>query len=476
MAVGRDQVAFLCAAHAHRRSSSIASARRERPPRLRHAARSACLLVMGVVGAALLAVPVVLTMQFLATSTRPSFGFGVAAMGSLPPESLATILFGNVFGSLRWTYDYWGPDWHSLDGRPGPTAPRTTSSPARSRRCFCSGTASPAAGCSRASSGSSSSSASSALFYALGRYTPVFAVVFDHFPGVDALSPPGGRHLPDQHRPRLRGRLPRAPLRSSEGSPRLARLRRPPVAALPALPGSSAWSLAAIASALGFALRAHHAARRAPRRGARPRPRGFAATQPGRQARGTTPRAAAPRLPRLIVALTGGELLWRNAASPLNAEPAERYAVFQQAAARAAAGPAGAQAGARRAQRPGRAPARRDPRPRRRLAERLDGARHRGHHRLQPAAPRRLRAARSVPARTPSTRTCASSRARSAATSAASPSLLGLEYLVLDRADRAAAAPLPAACRDAKLLYGSGTMWIYRLNARARRAPIWRRT
>ena len=35
-------------------------------------------------------------------------------MGSLPPESLATILFGNVFGSLRWTYDYWGPDWHSL--------------------------------------------------------------------------------------------------------------------------------------------------------------------------------------------------------------------------------------------------------------------------------------------------------------------------------------------------------------------------
>ena len=32
----------------------------------------------------------------------------------MPPESLATVLFGNVFGSLRWTYDYWGPDWHSL--------------------------------------------------------------------------------------------------------------------------------------------------------------------------------------------------------------------------------------------------------------------------------------------------------------------------------------------------------------------------
>ncbi len=21
-----------------------------------------------------------------------------------------------MFGSLRWTYDYWGPDWQSMDG------------------------------------------------------------------------------------------------------------------------------------------------------------------------------------------------------------------------------------------------------------------------------------------------------------------------------------------------------------------------
>ena len=32
----------------------------------------------------------------------------------------------------------------------------------------------------------------------------------------------------------------------------------------------------------------------------------------------------------MLVALTGGELLWRNAASSLNAEPADRYAVFQK--------------------------------------------------------------------------------------------------------------------------------------------------
>ena len=120
-------------------------------------------------------------MQFLATSTRPSFGFGVAAMGSLPPESLATILFGNVFGSLRWTYDYWGPDWHTpvrghLD-RPGDELPVRRHDPgpasplARDRR---------RAAASPASSASSSSSASSALLYALGRYTPGFEVIFDH--------------------------------------------------------------------------------------------------------------------------------------------------------------------------------------------------------------------------------------------------------------------------------------------------------
>ena len=110
MVLGRDQVAFLCAltliaVAVHRiwsADNSLAYL----------GSRLGLLIAMGAIGAALMAVPVVLTMQFLATSTRPSFGYGVAAMGSLPPESLATVLFGNVFGSLRWTYDYWGPDWH----------------------------------------------------------------------------------------------------------------------------------------------------------------------------------------------------------------------------------------------------------------------------------------------------------------------------------------------------------------------------
>src|SRR4051812_50116808 len=35
-------------------------------------------------------------------------------MGSLRPQGLATILFSDVFGSLRATYDYWGPDFQSM--------------------------------------------------------------------------------------------------------------------------------------------------------------------------------------------------------------------------------------------------------------------------------------------------------------------------------------------------------------------------
>ena len=75
-----------------------------------------------------------------------------------------------------------------------------------------------------------------------------------------------------------------------------------------------------------------------------------------------------------------------------------------------------------------------------------------------------ITSARSAPARTPSTRTCAASRRTFRGYKCRLASLLGLEYLVLDR-------PLEKLPRhfprlpNAKLLYGSGRMWIYRLNA-----------
>ena len=151
---------------------------------------------------------------------RPSFGYGVAAMGSLPPESLATVLFGNVFGSLRWTYDYWGPDWHSLSEGTWTDRATNYSSSARSRPCSSSGTA----------------IAGGRLFAREFRFFLVFGLPGAPLragalhPGLrrrlrlfsrrQPLSPPRGRDLPHQHRPGLRRRLSGAPLRD----PRVAAL------------------------------------------------------------------------------------------------------------------------------------------------------------------------------------------------------------------------------------------------------------
>ena len=320
------------------------------------------------------------------TSSRPAFGFGVAAMGSLPPESLATVLFGNVFGSLRWTYDYWGPGFDTLvEG----------SWTDRAINYLFAGTVPAVLILWHGIVGGRLFAREfrfflllglAALLYALGRYTPVFEFVFDHVPGIDLYRRPGGRDVPDQCRSRLRLRLPGAPL-SPRGRPAA---RRP----------------------------ARRARRRAPRDGRRARRRGGRERPRLRGSRGQGRRGADRGRARhdhrrgrgLDHRPIGGDaarphrrggarrrLHGRRAHRPQRRLAVERRAGralrrVPRAAARAAAGPAGAQARARRAPCPGRAAARRDPRPRRRLAERVHGARPRGHDRLQPAPARRLRA------------------------------------------------------------------------------------
>ncbi|MEE1658140.1 YfhO family protein [Microvirga sp. CF3062] len=321
MVLGRDQVAFLCAltliaVAVHRIWAAPGSL-----PYLR--SRLGLLIAMGAIGAALMAVPVVLTMQFLATSTRPSFGFGVAAMGSLPPESLATILFGNVFGSLRWTYDYWGPDWHSL--AEGTWTDRATNYLfigtipallliwngvaggrlfAREFRFFL-------------------AMGMAALLYALGRYTPGFEFIFDHMPGVNLYRRPAdatflinialafaGGYLVHRY--------------VTEGLPRWNRAALGRFWALPPLLALGL-VIAAIASALSFAVKGGHAAP--------------ALTEIGMSLAAAAVAvlviaklSAAPRwrgvMALVLVTLTGAELIGRHAASALNAEPAERYTVF----------------------------------------------------------------------------------------------------------------------------------------------------
>jgi hypothetical protein len=321
MVIGRDQVAFLCAltliaVAVHRiwtAPHSLAYLR----------SRAGLLMSMGAIGAALLAVPVVLTMQFLATSTRPSFGFGVAAMGSLPPESLATVLFGNVFGSLRWTYDYWGPDWHSL--AEGTWTDRATNYLfigtipallllwhgiaggrlfAREFRFFL-------------------ATGIAALLYALGRYTPGFEFIFDYVPGVNlyrrpadatflvniALAFAGGYLV---HRYVVEG-MP------TWNRAALGRLW----AVLPLL--ALGLVVAAIASALSFAVKGGHVSLALTEIAVSLAAAAAAMLAFARMSGTARWRGA---MAFVLVALTGAELIGRHAGSALNAEPAERYTVF----------------------------------------------------------------------------------------------------------------------------------------------------
>ena len=463
MVVGRDQVAFLSAlvllgtvAHEAWLSGSALAYLR---------ARLGILAVAGLVGAVILAVPVVLTMQLLATSTRPSFGFGVAAMGSLPPESLATVLFANVFGSLRWTYDYWGPDWHSLVE--GTWTDRATN-------YLFAGTV-PAVLLLWHGLAAGRLLAREfrfflivgvlAVIYALGRYTPVFSVVFDNLPGIALYRRPAdATFLINVALAFAGGYLVHRYL--TDGNPRFAPLRRSPLAAV-LVAATIALVAGAIGSGLTFAIRQHQGAAA-----------GFeialGLALAGALVFGLVRSDANPRwraaAAALLAALTGGELVWRNAASALNAEPAERYAVFRELPAEQLRGLQilNAELAGRHA---------RGERPRVEILG-LGGAWQNasmvlgledtiGYNPLRLADYERA-IGPGENAADPNLRqfpgTFRGYRCRLA-------SLLGLEYLVLDRPAERLPKHFPRL-PGAKLLYGSGQMWVYQLSASAPRAYL----
>ena len=323
MVIGRDQVAFLSALVL---LGVVANETIGAPSRLTYMReRLGVLLVAGLVGAVLLAVPVILTLQLLATSTRPSFGFGVAAMGSLPPESFATILFANVFGSLRWTYDYWGPDWHSLVE--GTWTDRATN-------YLFAGTLPAVLMLWHGIAGGRLFArefrffgivGACALLYALGRYTPVFSVLFDSLPGIALYRRPAdATFLINIVLAFAAGYLLHRYL--VEGNPRLRELRRSSRAAIGVAVAISLVA-GAILSGLHFAISAQKAAAAAAEIAFGIVVAGALAFLLVRNGGSATRRAW---VAAALVAATGAELGWRNAASALNAEPAERYAVFRE--------------------------------------------------------------------------------------------------------------------------------------------------
>ncbi len=318
MALGRDQVAYLlCMVLAGRAIFAVCGSG---APLAYLRARLGVLELGAFVIAAVLFVPALLTMQFLGDSNRPGIAFGVAAAGSLAPVNLITLFVPNFFGSLDNLYDYWGPDydtmaradwtdravdylfigtlpillliWHGIG------AGRLL---ARGMRFF-------------------SIILCVAILYSLGRYTPFFSLAFDWIPGVSLYRRPADATfilniglafgagyllhryivdgLPNLFAPRWLGWAMAAATATAIavviGTGLAFSLREGRLATSFAQLGVSA-AIALGGAALLFALRDR-------------RRRAFAAS--------------------LLVLVSGGEILWRNAASSLNAEPLDRYSVF----------------------------------------------------------------------------------------------------------------------------------------------------
>ena len=387
-------------------------------------------------------------------------------MGSLPPESLATILFGNVFGSLRWTYDYWGPDWHSLaegtwtdratnylfagtipallllwhgDRRRAALRPRVPLLPGLRRRW-------------RSSTRS-------------GATRRCFEFVFDHVPGVELYRRPADATF-----------LVNIALAFAAGY-LVHRYARGRIAALAGL-SVCGWPSTSLSPVCG---------RRSPRPSSRARLRGqrrpgapalrdialrprYGRSRDGLLAQAASRRPQARGRAGALVAVTGGELIWRNAASPLNAEPAERYAVFQQLPPEQLQGLQVLKQELAERNAKGE-------RPRVEILG-LGGAWQNasmvlgledtiGYNPLRLADYERA-VGPGENAVDPNLRqfpgTFRGYKCRLA-------NLLGLEYLVLDRPIERLPRHFPRLT-GTKLLYGSGQMWIYRLNATSPRAYL----
>ena len=330
MALGRDQVAYLfCATLIFAVVWNAACA----PAPLSYLRqRLALLATMGVVGAAVMVVPVLLTLQFLGASNRPGISFGVALTGSLTPVNFITMLAPNFFGSLDWNYDYWGPGYETT-GDPNWTD--------RSINYLFIGTVPVlllvwhGLACGRLFSRAGrlfAVLAGFATLYAVGRATPIFAVLFDHVPGVSLYRRPadatfllnfalacGAGYLLHRY---IADGLPR-PWRNA---PRLWPMAR-------ALAVALAFA-ALVASGLVFSQGGGHLQ-------ASLIALAIAAALAGTCAAALAwPRSTRVRLhmAMLVVVATMGELVWRNAASSLNAEPAAGYSVYQAMTPTEAAG------------------------------------------------------------------------------------------------------------------------------------------
>ena len=321
MALGRDQVAFLLCLvlvgavlrEILREGNAVAALRRRLP----------VLLVAGVTVVAVMAVPVLLTMQLLQGSNRPGISYGVALQGSLDPANLLTLFAPNAFGSLDWPYNYWGPGtttifgdnytdrstnylfagtlplllvlWHGLaGGRLGERGVRTLAL-----------------------------MGVIAVLFALGRFTPVFGLAFDLVPGVSLYRRPAdAAFIANIALAFASGYLLQRFLEA--GLPKLGWVRLAAVLLACGLVLGSGLTLSFAAGHLGGILLALMPATAA------------ASIAVAVLVRGNKPSRRS-LVAALLVIATAAQLNWRNADTAINAEPSRNYSAYELNPSEAAA-------------------------------------------------------------------------------------------------------------------------------------------
>jgi hypothetical protein len=278
--------------------------------------RAPVMLTMGGVGALLLAVPLLLTIQFAALSNRPEVTLQSSLEGSMYPANLATLAIPNVFGSLQSTQDYWGPNHDTL--------PEVGATDKSFNYLFIG--AAPTIVLvwfglvggllMRRDYRLMSGVLLVASLYTVGRYSPLYSLAFSFVPGIDLFRRPiDGTFVLVAAIALLVGQLLAGYVR--DGIPKAPTWR------LVAVTGCA---LGVIGWAVLFSLRSDRALASLAEV-AKVAPIALLVIVLLARARTGDARALAAGIIALIAA---GELLWFNTASTLNAEAPGYYAVLQK--------------------------------------------------------------------------------------------------------------------------------------------------
>lgn len=286
------------------------------PPLMRYLkSRAPVILLMGFGALALLALPLLLSLQFISLSNRPAVSVDVALRSSLNPLNLATLFAPNVFGSLEAGARGWGPG--------GATLPGVDDSDRAFNYMFCGSLAALLLVWHGLAGGRLFARGRRVmalllvfgLVYALGRFTPLYELLFEYAPGVSLFRRPNdGAFLFVIGLAYMCGYL-------AADYVQLGRPATPVWACALAACGSLALIVATIVFA-SWSQMAWAAAFEVAKAIALLGALAF-----------LLQRALGPRGRRQALALltiwTSAELVWRNAGSPLNAEPAATYALLE---------------------------------------------------------------------------------------------------------------------------------------------------